>query len=61
MDGVVNKVSVTGKSKNRHEVKIEFTIPCVGDKLVWRNPSKKSLGYMIEDGSSELTVLMEPC
>lgn len=58
LDGIVSKVSIEGKDKNTHYVEIEFTLPCVGDEMVWRNPSKKSLGYNIREGSTTLLTEM---
>lgn len=54
---VIDNVSVTTLDKITHEVKITFKISCVNDELVWKNPSKKSLGYSIKEGSN---VLIEP-
>ena len=39
-----------------HTVDIEFSLPVVGDQLVYKDPKKKSLGYDIIDGESVLSV-----
>ena len=39
-----------------HTVDIEFSLPVVGDQLVYKDPKKKSLGYDIIDGESVLTI-----
>ena len=51
---VIDTVSVTTLDKITHEVQIAFKISCVNDELVWKNPSKKSLGYTIKEGSNVL-------
>jgi DNA invertase Pin-like site-specific DNA recombinase len=48
-------VHLDGDTKE-HTVDIEFSLPVVGDQLVYKDPTKKSLGYDIIDGESVLTI-----
>ncbi len=48
-------VHLDGDTKE-HTVDIEFSLPVVGDQLVYKDPTKKSLGYDIIDGESVLSV-----
>ena len=39
-----------------HTLDVEFSLPIVGDQLVYKDPKKKSLGYDIIDGESVLAI-----
>jgi prefoldin subunit 5 len=48
-------VHLDGDTKE-HTLDVEFSLPIVGDQLVYKDPKKKSLGYDIIDGESVLAI-----
>ena len=54
--GVVKSIEVIEKSWTEHELRIEYREPFVGDKLVWNNVKKKSLGYKLKNGRKKMTL-----
>ena len=54
--GVVKSIEVIEKIGAEHELRIEYREPFVGDKLVWNNVKKKSLGYKLKNGRKKMTV-----
>ncbi|HHZ69439.1 MAG TPA: hypothetical protein EYN54_03985 [Methylococcaceae bacterium] len=50
LEGVVEKIVVKNTDVQEHELKIEFRLPYVGDKLVWNDEEKKSKGYILKNG-----------
>ena len=59
LDGVIEKITVNTIDVRNHELKIEFKYPYVDDKFKWRDRTDKSLGYDIENGKTDITVLFE--
>jgi site-specific DNA recombinase len=58
IDGVVERIEVLPKFDGglEHQIDIHFNLPYVDDKLVWNDEDKKSKGYTITDGNSDLIV-----
>ena len=54
--GVVKSIEVIEKSGTEHELRIEYRERFVGDKLVWNNVKKKSLGYKLKNGRKKMTL-----
>jgi hypothetical protein len=56
IDGVVERIEVLPKFDGglEHQIDIHFNLPYVEDKLVWNDEDKKSKGYTITDGNSDL-------
>jgi len=54
--GVVKSIEVIEKSGTEDELPIEYREPFVGDKLVWNNVKKKSLGYKLKNGRKKMTL-----
>lgn len=52
----VKKIVVKTLDTQRHELELHFTTPMVGDRLAWRDPSDKSKGYDLIEGTSELAI-----
>lgn len=59
LSSVVESIRVTQETKVSSSFDIQFSIPVVGDSLIWRDPQNKSLGYDVKDGKSELHVVGE--
>jgi DNA invertase Pin-like site-specific DNA recombinase len=59
LDGVIERITVNTIDVRNHELKIEFKYPYVDDKFQWRDQTDKSLGYEIENGKRDITVLFE--
>lgn len=57
LEGVVNRVVVKDLDVREHELKIEFRLPYVGDRLKYNDPSKKSDGYSIRNGRKTKTLV----
>ena len=54
--GLIERIDVKFNPKSRdHELTIQFSHPIVGDRIQWRDPKKKALGYSILQGSKEVT------
>ena len=53
---VFKSIEVIEKSGTEHELRIEYREPFVGDKLVWNNVKKKSLGYKLKNGRKKMTL-----
>ncbi len=48
---LINKIKVSyDHNDNHHKLEIVFKVPIVNDKLVYKNPDKKSDGWVIEHG-----------
>lgn len=56
LKGVIDHIVVKTLDKQSHELVIRFKIPYVNDRLVWRDPSRKSLGYDLADGDFSIDV-----
>lgn len=54
--GVVEKISVSTLDKQAHEVQIKFKIPYVNDTFQWKNPRAKGQGYILGEGTKEVSV-----
>lgn len=58
--GLVEKIECRFLPETRdHELTIHFNHPIVGDKLLWNDPKKKSLGYKVIQGSKETHLRVE--
>lgn len=54
--GVVQRIDACwDANKKEHMLNIRFRLPIVGDGLKWRDPERKSLGYELLDGTSDLS------
>ena len=56
IENTVTEISVETTSEQTHKLHIEFMTPLVGDKLVWRQPNNKSLGYDVNEGKFLKTI-----
>jgi DNA invertase Pin-like site-specific DNA recombinase len=43
----------------RHKLSIHFKLPIVGDRLKWRDPKKKSLGYDLTEGDRVMGIELD--
>jgi DNA invertase Pin-like site-specific DNA recombinase len=60
LSGLIEKIECRFLPKTRdHELTIHFHHPIVGDKVKWRDPQKKSLGYKVIQGSKETHLRVE--
>ncbi len=59
LEGVVNKIVVTNKDVRKHELKIEFRLPYVGDKFGYNDPSNKSKRYTIKKGRKTKKMVLD--
>lgn len=54
IQGIVERIEVRWITElKQHQINIQFRLPIVGDGLKWIDPSKKSLGYELVDGSKD--------
>jgi DNA invertase Pin-like site-specific DNA recombinase len=51
---VIESISVTEGEDQTSRFEIKFTIPVVHDELKWNDPTNKSRGYELRDGSNKL-------
>ena len=47
---IIEKIVVKSKDKLEHELSITFKFPYVNDKLVYKDNTDKSKGYILKDG-----------
>ncbi len=60
LQGLIEKIECRFLPETRdHELTIHFNHPLVGDKLRWKDPKKKSLGYKVIPGSKETHLRVE--
>lgn len=58
--GLIEKIECRFLPETRdHELTIHFNHPIVGDKVKWKDPKKKSLGYQVIQGSKETRFRVE--
>jgi len=58
LEGVIDRILVTNNDVREHELKIEFRLPYVGDKLEYKDPKNKSKGYSIKKGHKSKKLLV---
>ena len=56
IQGVINKILVTTKDTQTHELELTFKIPYVEDSLVYKDKENKKLGYELRNGKRNLTL-----
>ena len=56
--GIINKIYVTTKNKDTHNIEIEFKSPFVDDIFEWNVKGKPKKGYRIIDGKDKLSIEM---
>ena len=56
LNGVIENIIVETVDKRNHKLTINFSSPYFEDKLIWKNPKMKSLGYDIENGKDSIVV-----
>ncbi|MCF8195776.1 MAG: hypothetical protein K9J38_07235 [Polynucleobacter sp.] len=56
LKGVINKILVTTKDIQTHELELTFKIPYVEDSLVYKDKENKKLGYELRNGKRNLTL-----
>lgn len=56
LSGIVEKIIITNKDIQTHEIKIQFKLPYYNDKLKWIDTKKKSKGYIIQLGLEESVI-----
>jgi hypothetical protein len=56
LKGVINKILVTTKDIQTHELELIFKIPYVKDSLVYKDKENKKLGYDLRNGKRNLTL-----
>ena len=54
--GLLTPIDVFMIDGHTHWLELKFSIPLVDDELVYRDPSKKKLGYAIKDGLTTFMV-----
>ena len=54
LEGILDQITVTLNEDLTHRLAIRFKHPIVGDRHEWSNPRKKSDGYQIHDGTTDL-------
>ena len=54
--GILERIDVSLHDDNRHHLVVHFKMPVVKDRLRYRDAKKKSKGYRIIDGSTELAL-----
>ena len=59
LNGVIEKITVNTIDIQNHELNIDFKYPYVDDKFLWKDQSNKSLGYDIEDGKKDISLVVE--
>jgi site-specific DNA recombinase len=57
--GVVNQIVVSNKDVRKHELKIEFRLPYVGDSIEFKDQKKKSKGYKVKNGRKIKGVIVD--
>lgn len=56
--GVIDKIDVEPIPNQQQSVTIHFNMNCVGDQLIWKDKSKRSLGYELVEGKNYLTLTL---
>lgn len=56
LQGLLTEIDVHLVDAKKHRLDIKFKLPLVDDKLVYKDPSNKSLGYKVKEGSATLKV-----
>ena len=56
LDGIIEKIIITTKDKNTHNVEIVFQSPIVNDNLIWNEKGNPKKGYKIVDGHKNMTI-----
>lgn len=56
LEGILDTITVRLNDDLTHELSVKFKHPIVGDSHKWNNPKRKSEGYIIVDGSTDMTV-----
>jgi len=56
LKGVINKILVTTKDTQTHELELTFKIPYVEDSLVYKDKENKKLGYDLRNGKRNITL-----
>ena len=56
--GIINKILVTTKNKDTHNIEIEFKSPFIDDIFEWNVKGKPKKGYRIIDGKDKLSIEM---
>lgn len=51
LNGIIEKIIVFSDNIREHELIIHFRLPYVDDELIYKDISKKSLGYTIQKGN----------
>jgi len=54
LEGILDQITVILNEVLTHRLAIRFKHPIVGDRNEWSNPKKKSDGYQIHDGTTEI-------
>lgn len=60
LEGLLTQIDVHLIDKKTHRLDVQFRIPLVGDALVYKDATKKSLGYTVCEGSKTLTLEASP-
>ena len=60
LEGLLTQIDVHLIEKQTHKLDLQFRIPLVGDALVYKDATKKLLGYTVREGSKTLTVEASP-
>jgi DNA invertase Pin-like site-specific DNA recombinase len=59
LKGIVDRIDAYwAPGKGQHELKVQFSLPIVGDGLRWLDAKKKSEGYEIVDGTNQTTATL---
>lgn len=53
LEGVVDKIVVTTKDKQTHQIEVTYRSPYVGDGLEWNEKGKPKKGYQIIEGNKQ--------
>ena len=54
LEGILEQITVTLNEDLTHRLAIRFKHPIVGDRHEWNDTKKKSDGYQIHDGTTDL-------
>ena len=54
LEGILDKITVSLNDDSTHRLTVKFKHPIVGDQHEWNDPTKKSDGYQIHDGSKDI-------
>ena len=59
LEGLLENILVTSDDKQTHSITLNFKIPYVNDKLVWKDQTKKSDGYDLTGGDDNITLVFD--